>query len=44
MELVLLVAGAWCLVLALVVAQLAAASRADERFEAPVRERWTRRP
>jgi hypothetical protein len=42
-ELVLFVGGAWCVVLGLVVAQLAAASRADERFEAPLAERRARR-
>lgn len=44
MGLVLLVGGAWCIVLGLVVAQLAAASRSDERFETPATQRRTRRP
>jgi hypothetical protein len=34
-EVVLLIAGAWCVLLGVVVSLLAVASRAEERFDAP---------
>ena len=38
LEVVLLIAGAWCAVLGLVVSLLVVASRAEERFAPPVAE------
>ncbi len=36
LTLVLVIGGAWCALLGLVVALMAVASRAEDRFEAPV--------
>jgi hypothetical protein len=36
LELVFVIGGAWCALLGFVVALMAVASRAEERFEAPV--------
>jgi hypothetical protein len=36
LELVFVIGGAWCALLGLVVALMAVASRAEDRFEAPV--------